>query len=127
MTSATARSYLLTGVLLMAVAVGTPAGMAVMKTGVRMLGETQTASPEVDALVLVTGGFAVYLIAFLAGLVLLARHKLSVIYPVALGLTIACTNAVSLWQFDEGFTVGDMVGGALVLAGVVSLGWARAD
>jgi multidrug transporter EmrE-like cation transporter len=67
-------------------------------------------------------GALAYIVSFLLWMGLLTRAPLSVAYPVAAGATMCLTLVASLWIFEERPTVLQLMGSALVLAGIVLIG-----
>jgi drug/metabolite transporter (DMT)-like permease len=63
-------------------------------------------------------GMALYALAFVLYLTLLARGSLSAVYPVLVGGTFALVLAGSTWMLGEHFSTMRITGSALIALGV---------
>ena len=66
-------------------------------------------------------GFAVYVCSFLMSVYIVSRMKLSMFYPISTGTILVLTSLLGFFFLKEHIGVWQLVGMALILAGVVAL------
>jgi multidrug transporter EmrE-like cation transporter len=98
--------------LAVAAALFSACGIVLLKIGIR--------ADPVRVLPLATG-LLVYGIGVLLGIVLVARHALSVAYSVVVGLSLAMLSVLSAFALHEALTLPRLVGTLLIVLGVVLL------
>lgn len=96
------------------------AGLVILK---RYLAQTNTpgsgADVRIGSLTWVAVGAMLYLGSFVLWLLILRCFPLSTAYPLAVGLTLSGTTAVSVFMLRESMPSGKVVGILLIIAGVI--------
>jgi len=77
-----------------------------------------TSSPDLFWLV---GGFGLYVISFVLWIRILARLPLSTAYPIAIGLTLACSTTGAVLILGERLGALKLMGIFLIFAGCLAL------
>lgn len=108
--------------LILSYAVVSAGGLLVLKLHVQQAQAAVREGTFLNAsVVFVALGLALYILAFLVWLAVVARQPLSVAYPSAVGVTMVVTAALAATVLGESFGLRQVFGTALVLAGVAAL------
>jgi multidrug transporter EmrE-like cation transporter len=77
-----------------------------------------TLSPDT---LLLAAGFVLYVVSFGLWMRILARLPLSTAYPIAIGLTLACSTAGAVLLLNERLGALKLAGMVMILAGCIAL------
>ena len=97
-------------------------GLFLIKTGAETSGfafENQLFNFHVSPRLII--GFVIYVCSFLMSVYIISRMKLTVFYPVATGSVLVMTCLLGFFVLKEHIGVWQLLGMALILAGVVAL------
>lgn len=98
------------------------AGMVLVKLWLpRVQSAWASGSGVVKPGILLVAGASLYILSFLAWMMILARSPLTIAYPIAVGLTMMLSTASAIFFLDESLSLTAALGMLLVFAGIVLL------
>lgn len=106
-----------TFILLLIYGVVSVAALMFMKFGTA--GSGLKLPPPWRPLILVGIGGTLYMISLSVWLLILAGSKLTVVFPLAVGLTVLGTTVASIMLLGESITVTRLIGTLLILIGAI--------
>ena len=105
--------------LLTGYTLGTVGGVLILKYGLSDLRADYLAGTWQRSTILITlFGGVLYVAGAVFWMVILSRNELSIVYPIAVGITVLATTSAAIVLFGESITFWRLVGCGFVILGV---------